>query len=465
MSVADPGRVDVGALAGRFSGQLLGAGDEGYDEARRVWNADIDRRPAVIARCESTADIAAAVRFARERELAISVRGGGHGVAGWAVCEGGVMIDLSPMRRIDVDPASGIVRADAGVQLGELDAATRPHGLAVPAGIVTHTGIAGLSLGGGIGWLMRAHGLTADHLVAADVVTADGEVARAEERHEPELLWGLRGGGGNFGIVSRFEYQAGHLPPKVLAGAVVYDGEDASRVLRGYAQAAAEAPDQITTIVTVRNAAPVPFLPDQWHGRPVVMVGVCHCGDDLDAAERDVGPFRSLGRRVADVVRPAPFTELQSMFDSSVPWGWGYYWKARYLASFDPPVVDTLLEHAWAHGSPRSYLIVFQMGGAVRHVDEDATAFTGRDAAFALNINGIWTDPADRAGQVAWTRDVFDATEPFQSGVYVNFLGDEGGDRVREAYGEDKFARLARLKRATDPDNALRLNQNVPPAP
>jgi FAD/FMN-containing dehydrogenase len=461
-----PGGVDTKGLEElrrHFAGTLLRPGIDGYEEGRRVWNADIDRRPALIARCANAADVQAALRFARDRGSPVSVRGGGHGVAGWAVCDGGVMLDLSGMRRVTLDSARGRVRADAGVVLGELDATTQAAGLAVPAGIVTHTGIAGLTLGGGIGWLMRAHGLTSDNLVGADVVLPDGRVVRADDEHDPELLWGLRGGGGNFGVVTSFEYRVHPMGPEVVAGAVFYRGEDAADVLHAYQAAAATAPDGLTTIVNLRHAAPLPFLPPELHGRPVAVVAMCHAGGDRRRAERDMAPFRSLARPLVDVVMPKPFAEHQSMFDASVPWGWSYYWKSRYLGPLSEPAIDTLVDHAWAHDSPRSYLIMFHMGGAIRRLTDDDSAFTGRSAEYALNINAVWTDPSDRAAQVAWARATFAATEPFEHGVYVNFLGDEGQERVREAYGEEKFARLRVLKGRYDPDNVLRLNQNIAP--
>ena len=452
-------------LGGSFRGELLLPTNVGYDAARRIWNGAIDRHPACIARCTGVADVVAAVGFAREHDLEIAVRSGGHGVAGHAICDGGLVIDLSPMKGIRVDPRARTARADAGVLWGELDRETQLHGLATVGGIVTHTGIAGLTLGGGIGWLMRKYGATVDNLLSVDLVTADGELVTASESVEPELFWGVRGGGGNFGIVTSFEYRLHPVGPTVLAGPIFYPVEDAGQVLRLYREVAAAAPDELTTIFELTVAQPLPFLPAEVHGKPIVMVGACYAGPPREGVDV-VRPLEELGSPIADLLEPKPYLALQSMFDPFVPHGWHRYWKAVELPPLTDEAIDTLVEHASAFTSPKSYCIVFQLGGALSRVGAEDTAYGQRDAAYNANVNAVWTeDDPEPERHIAWARDFFDALQPHASGrVYVNFLGDEGEDRVRTAYGERNYARLARLKQVYDPTNLFRLNQNIRPA-
>jgi FAD/FMN-containing dehydrogenase len=444
--------------------ELLTPADEHYDDARRVWNGAIDRRPELIARCKGADDVAAALRLARERDLLVAVRGGGHGVAGPAVCDYGLVIDLSPMRRIAVDPGRRTARAEAGVLWGELDAATQAHGLATVGGIVTHTGIAGLTLGGGIGWLMRRHGATVDNLLSADVVTPDGAGVAASENENPELFWGLRGGGGNFGVVTAFEYRLHAVGPTVLAGPIYHALEDAPEVLRFYRDFIAEAPDELTTILNLRQAPPLPFLPRHVHERPVVAIALCYAGP-VERGEALLRPLRQFGRPLVDAVGPRPYAELQRLFDPTVPHGWHYYWKSWEVPPLDDATIDVLVEQARRITSPRSYIIVFQLGGALARVGQEETAYGQRDAAHNVNINAVWLpEDADADAHVRWARECFDALEPAAAGrAYVNFLGDEGQERVRAAYGEARYARLVALKRRYDPDNVLRLNQNIDP--
>ena len=448
-----------------FAGELLCPDDAGYDDARRIWNGAIDRRPALIARCRDKTDVVAVLRHAREHDLAVAVRSGGHGVAGHAVCDGGVVIDLSLLKGVRVDPEARTARVQAGVLLGELDAATQPFGLATPAGVVSHTGVAGLTLGGGIGWLTRKLGATVDHLRSAQVVTAEGEIVNASKDENPELFWGLRGGGGNFGIVTEFEFGLHPVGPTVLAGPVYYALDEGIEVLRRYRDAVADAPDELTTILELRQAPPFPSLPLELHGRPVVAVKACWCGD-LELGEHAVQPLRELETPLVDLLGPRPFVELQSLNNPAVPHGWHYYWKSIETPPFDDAIIDTLVDHTARITSPRSYTIIFQLGGALARVAEDATAYPQRDAAFNVNINAAWLEGDSRADEhVRWTRDFYTAVEPHAGGrVYVNFLGDEGQDRVRAAYGEAKYARLAALKRTWDPTNVFRLNQNIAPA-
>jgi hypothetical protein len=454
----------ISTLADGFAGELLGPGDPGYDDARKVWNGAIDRRPALIARCAGVPDVVAALGHARERDLLVAVRGGGHGVAGQAVCDGGIVIDLSPMRGIAVDPRARTARAQGGVLWGELDAATQEHGLATVGGIVTHTGIAGLTLGGGIGWLMRRHGATVDNLLAAEVVTARGDVLRASADEHPDLFWGLRGGGGNFGVVTSFEYRLHEVGPIVLSGPLLYALEDGPEVLRFYRELIAEAPDELTIFVNLRRAPALPFVPAELHGRLVVMAIVCYAGA-VERGEQVLAPLRGFGRSLVDAIAPRPYVELQELFNPGVPHGWHYYWKSWELPPLSDGAIDALVEHAARITSPRSYVLVFQLGGALGRVGEHETAYGQRDAAHNVNISAVWL-PDDPAGDehVRWVRECYAALEPYATGrVYVNFLADEGQERVRAAYGEERYARLVALKRDYDPDNVLRLNQNIDP--
>ena len=451
-------------LRSSVHGAVIGPEDDGYDEARSIWNGAIDRRPAYVVRCAGVADVVAAVGFARERDLLVGVRSGGHGVGGQALCDGGLVIDLSPMKGIRVDPLTRIARAEAGVLWGEIDRETQLFGLATVGGIVTHTGIAGLTLGGGIGWLMRKHGATVDNLLSADVVTAQGEIVKASEEENPDLFWAIRGGGGNFGIVTSFEYRLHPVGPTVLAGPVFHRLDDAPEVLRFYREFIAAAPDELTTIFDLSVAPALPFLPEEVHGMPIVMLGACYAGSPDEGAEL-VRPLKQFGRPIVDLLEPKPYMALQSMFDPLVPHGWHRYWKSVELPPLTDGAIDTLVEHSSAPTSPKSYTIVFQLGGALARVGQDETAFSQRDAAHNVNINAVWTeeDP-DAERHVAWARDFFDAMQPHAGErVYLNFLGEEGGNRVRQAYGARNYERLVELKRTYDPTNFFRLNQNIEP--
>jgi FAD/FMN-containing dehydrogenase len=453
----------VAGLARHFRGELIRPGDAPYDPARRVWNGAIDRYPALIARCSGAADVLAAVRFARERELVVAVRGGGHNVAGTAVCDDGVVIDLSPMKGMWVDPGARTARAQSGLLWGEFDHETQRFGLATPGGIVTHTGIAGLTLGGGLGWLMRRYGLTCDNLLAADVVTADGELMRASAEENADLFWGLRGGGGNFGIVTSFDYRLHPVGPTVLAGVILHPAARAREVLDFYRHYIASAPDELMTIVVLRMAPPAPFLPVEIHGQPVVIIAVCHAGR-VEDGERAIAPLRRFGEPLVDLIQPTSYTSHQAMLDASVPHGLGYYWKSEYLPAFSDALITTLTEHAWRVATPSSYTALFHLGGAVGREDPDGSAFEDRRATHAMTIDGVWSEPAASGACIAWARDFWEAVRPHSTGrVYVNFLGEEGQDRVRTAYGEVKYERLRALKRKYDPTNFFRRNQNVVP--
>ena len=457
--------LDADAVAGlrrRFEGELVGPSDASYDEQRRIWNGSIDRHPALIARCAGVADVIAAVQFARDSDLLVAVRGGGHSFAGLSVCDGGLVIDLGLMARIDVDVTSMRVSAQAGIRLGDLDAATQPFGLAVPAGIVTHTGLAGLTLGGGIGWLMRKHGLTIDQLLAVDVVTADGRFVQASESENADLFWGVRGGGGNFGIVTRFEFRLNPVGPTVLAGPIFWPMSDSPRVLRFYRDWIADSPDDLTTIIIHRMAPALPSVPAGLHGQPVVMVTVCWAGS-IEAGDAFVRPMREFGRPVLDLCRPRPFVEHQAMFDASLPSGWWYYFRSCDVAALSDEVIDITARHSLAMRSPINTFPIFQLGGAVARVADDATVFNGRRAGHTFNINATTATADGFDEERAWSRGLWDALQPYHTSVYVNFLMDEGEERIRQAYGPAKYDRLKILKRKWDPDNFFRLNQNIAP--
>ena len=458
-------RIEDGAvenLRASLRGEVVGPGDPGYDEHRKVWNGSIDRRPGLIARCAGVADVRAAVRFGREHGLVVAVRGGGHSFPGLSVCDGGLLIDLGPMRGIRVDPEAGTVRAQAGVLLGELDRETQAFGMAVPSGIVTHTGLAGLTLGGGIGWIMRKHGLTIDQLASVDVVTADGEFVKASEDHNPDLFWGVRGGGGNFGIVTDFEFRLTPLGPDVMAGAVFWPMEEAPEVLRFYRDWIADCPDELMTIVGQRKAPALPVVPPDLVGRRVLAVAACYAGP-VDDGQRVLRPLKQFGSPVVDVCQPKPYLAHQQMFDPSFRPGWWYYVRSCDVAELSDGVIDVVVEHGNRISSPISSIALWQMGGAVGRVGEDDTAFSGRKAGFTFNINGNSLTADGFEAERQWARDYWSALAPYHTSVYVNFLMEEGQDRVRQAYGASKYDRLKALKRKYDPTNFFRLNQNIKP--
>lgn len=446
-------------------GELLLPGDEGYDEARKIWNGMIDKRPALIARCAGVADVIDAVNFARTHNLLVSVRGGGHNVAGLAVCDGGIMIDLSLMKSVHVDPKARTARAQSGATLGDLDHETQVFGLAVPAGIVSTTGIAGLTLGGGIGWLTRKYGLTIDNLLSVDIVTADGRFLTASKTENADLFWGVRGGGGNFGIVTSFEYRLHPVGPVVVAGMVLHPMEKAKEVLQFYREYVATAPEELTAMPILRLAPALPFVPEELHGAPVIGVAACYAGP-VEEGERVLQPLKEFGSPVLDVIAPKPFAVHQTMLDAGAPQGLYYYLKSEYLSGLSDEAIDVMADYGARIASPLTVVGFFQLGGAESRVDEDDTAYAHRDAAFAMVIQAAWQDPAQSDEHIGWTREFWTAMQPFSTGgVYVNFLSeDDGEDRVRAAYGAEKYERLVALKNKYDPTNLFRLNQNIKPA-
>jgi FAD/FMN-containing dehydrogenase len=454
----------IEALKERFQGEIIRPSDAGYDDVRTIWNAMIDKYPALIARCTNSDDVIEAVNFARDNNLLLSIRGSGHNVAGSAVCDGGLMIDLSLMKEIRVDPESGTATAQPGVVFGEMDQATQPYGLAAPGGIVSETGIAGLTLGGGFGWLARKYGFTCDNLISAEIVTANGELLISNASENSDLFWGIRGGGGNFGIVTSFEYQLQPVGPEVLAGLLIYPLNAAGDVLRFFRDFTASAPEELGAMAVFRLAPPVPFVPEELNGKPVLAIIVSYSGD-VEEAQRVMQPLRDFGSPIFDGIKRKPFAAHNSSLDAGQPVGMHYYWKSEYITEIADDAIETLVAFAANMTSPYSRLAVFQLGGAIKRYDEQAMAVSHRNAEYIIAINTGWADPKDTEKQTQWTRDLWTAIRPFSSGgVYVNFLSaDDGEDRVRAAYGATKFERLVQLKSKYDPQNLFQMNKNIKP--
>jgi FAD/FMN-containing dehydrogenase len=454
----------VGSLAGRLRGELIRPDDPGYDQARRVWNGMIDRYPALIIRAVAVDDVVAGVNFAREQSLLVAVRGGGHNVAGHATNDGGLVIDLSTMKRISIDPQARIVRAEGGVTWGELDAAAQAHGLATPGGVFSDTGIAGLTLGGGFGWIRNKYGLSADNLVGAEVVTADGKVVRASATENPDLLWALRGGGGNFGAVTTFEYSLHPLGPGVFMVFAFHDGSgDAMKKAIGfYRDYAATAPDEVSTLIAVGQIPAVDLFPAEIHMRPFVLFGGVYAGP-VEEGKRVLQPMISLAKPLVDHSGVMPYVDAQKMFDEDYPNGMRYYWKSLNLTSLDDDVIDVIVKHARKQPSPLSTIDVWHVGGAVARGGDGA--FYGRHAAFLLSPEANWEDPADDEANISWLRALIADAEQFSDGSrYLNFAGfqEEGDEMIRSAFGPN-YERLVAVKKAYDPGNLFRLNQNIKP--
>jgi len=445
----------VDEVKGSFEGRLIARGDGGYDDARKVWNGMVDRRPGLIAQCAGTADVVAAVRLAGRRGLPVAVRGGGHNVAGNATCDDGVVVDLRPIKEVTVDADRRIARAGGGVTWAEYDRATQRHGLASPGGAISSTGIAGLTLGGGFGWISRSHGLACDNLVGAEVVTAAGDVLTASADEHPDLFWALRGGGGNFGVVTRFDYRL-HPVGELLAGLVLYPRSTAREFLRAFADWTAAAPDQVSSMAAFLST------PD---GVPVVGVFVVYNGPAAEG-EQVVAPLRTFDTPLLDDIGVKPYTAVQQAFDEGFPAGARNYWKSSYLRAVDAGCIGVLVEHADKAPTPTSLVAIeHMMGGAVARVGADETAFGNRDAVYNLLLLGMGQDRADDGAIHAWARGAWQAVQPFATGgVYVNYMDGDEADRVGAAYGSAHYQRLAGIKRTYDPDNLFRLNQNIVPS-
>ncbi len=454
----------VQELGAALRGIMILPGNDAYEATRRVWNGIIDKRPALIVQCAGVADVIAAVQFARDHDLLVAVRGGAHNVAGNAVCDGGMVIDLSRMKSVRVDPSARTARAEPGLTWGEFDRETQAFGLATTGGLVSTTGIAGFTLGGGVGWLVRKFGTTSDNLLSADVVTADGRSVTASGKENADLFWGVRGGGGNFGVVTSFEYGLHPVGPMVMGGAVFHPAAKAKELLRFYRDFAARAPEELTTLFVFLTAPPAPFIPKQLHGTPMVVVACCYAGSLEDAAPV-VQPLKEFGPPAIDLIGPMPYRVLQTMFDGSAPAGLQNYWKSQYLKDLSDDTIDVLADRTRDLPSPLTAVHIHHLQGAVARVGEDDTAFGHRGSPFILNLVSMWTDPAESEKQVRWTREFHTVMQPFSDGgVYVNFLGEEGEDRVRAAYGASKYRRLVDLKDKYDPTNFFRMNQNIRPS-
>jgi FAD/FMN-containing dehydrogenase len=454
---------DVDAFALQISGGVLGAADAAYDEARKVWNATVDRRPALIARCLTEADVQAAVRFAAARRMLLSVRGGGHHIAGNAVAEGGLMIDLAGMRAIGIDTKTRRARVGAGALLADFDREAQAHGLATPLGINSTTGVAGLTLGGGFGWLTRRHGMTIDNLLSATVVTADGTVRVASATSEPDLFWALRGGGGNFGVVTSFEFQLHPIGPELYSGLVVYPIAQAQQVLRAWRDFCAKMPDELSVWTVLRKAPPLPFLPESVHGTEVVIFPLVYSGD-VAAGQRIAAPVLQFGEPVGTAVGPTPYAAFQAAFDPLLTPGGRNYWKSNNFSTLSDAALDLVIGAASRLPGPECEIFIAQLGGAMARVKPAATAFAGRDAHFIMNVHGRWSDARDDERVRAWARQVFEDAAPHATGSgYVNFLTEDEAERVSASYGVN-HARLQTLKQRFDPDNLFRMNLNIAPA-
>ncbi|MGE5179649.1 MAG: FAD-binding oxidoreductase [Bacteroidota bacterium] len=452
------------ALRTGLRGTLCLPGEAGYDAARTIWNAMIDRRPAAIVRAAGPADVMLAVRTARDHGLTLAVRAGGHNIAGNAVCDGGLMLDLSPMKSVRIDTGALTARVEPGVTLREFDHEAQAFGLATPLGINSTTGIAGFTLGGGFGWISRKHGLTVDNLISVDMVTADGKLLHASNQENTDLFWAVRGGGGNFGVATSFEYRLHPVGPQVIAGLIVHPFTNAKEVLREYRRFVESAPDEVSAWVVLRQAPPLPFLPPEVHGKEVVVLAVCAIGD-IKEAEKAVAPLRAVGKPIADVIGPAPFAAWQQAFDPLLTPGARNYWKSHDFAKLDDGLIDTVLNAAGRLPGGECEVVLVRLGGAVNRLPANATAYPHRDAEYIMNVHTRWREAADDAKCIAWARQLFDAAAPFATGgVYVNFMPEDEGQRVAKgAYGPN-YERLASIKAKYDPKNLFHMNQNIKPA-
>ncbi len=449
-------------LRSGFKGEVLLPSDGAYEGARKIWNAMIDKRPAVIARCATTSDVVRGVNFARDNGLLLAVRGGGHNIAGNALCDDGLVIDLSKMKAARVDTAGRRVTIEGGATLADLDAATQAHGLATPVGINSTTGIAGLTLGGGFGWLSRKYGMTVDNLESAEVVTAAGKVVRASATEHPDLFWALRGGGGNFGVVTRFEFRLHPVGPGVLSGLIVYPISEAKSVLQQYREFMAKAPEELTVWTVLRQAPPLPFLPQRVHGKEMIALALIYAGDPKQG-EPLIQPLRKFGTPLGEHVGVQPYVAWQQAFDPLLTPGARNYWKSHNFTTLEDGLFDTVIAYIGKLPSPQCEIFFAAIGGATTRPAPDSAAYPHRDAKFVMNFHGRWVDPADDKRCIGWAREFFKASAPFASGgVYVNFLSADESDRVRSAYGPN-YKRLAQAKGKYDPDNLFRMNQNIQP--
>lgn len=453
----------IAQLKSVFRGYLITPDDSHYDYARKIWNGMFDKHPALIAQCICTADVIQAVNFARDHNLLVAVKGGGHNSAGKATCDDGIVIDLSSMRRVHVDPKKKTARVDGGALLGDVDSETQLYGLAVSAGIVSHTGVGGLALGGGFGWISRKHGLSVDNLLSADVVTAHGDLIQVSQNENEDLFWGIRGGGGNFGIVTSFEFNCAEIGTEVFSGVIAKKFENAQDYISFHQEYVQTLPDEMTVWMVVRKAPPLPFLPEDVHGQLMVLVPFVYLGDQAEG-EKLIEPLRSHGESHGEHIGFSPWVGWQSMFDGLVAHGARNYWKSHHLKELSTDCIEQILNFAQTLPSEECDVFIPHMAGAPSRVAPDATAFSHRSTPFVLNIHTRWRNQSDDESCIAWARDFHQATEPFSQGVYVNFLSDEGEDRVKDAYTDSVWQRLVQLKDKYDPTNMFCLNQNIKPS-
>jgi FAD/FMN-containing dehydrogenase len=452
----------IRGLKSNIKGGVVLPGDTNYDEIRAVWNAMIDKRPAVIVQCAAADDVAPAIKFARQHNLEISIRGAGHNIAGNAICDGGLVIDHSTMKTVRVDSAKRRAFVEPGATLGDFDAAVQAHGLATPVGINSTTGMAGLTLGGGFGWLTRKYGMTIDALVSVDIVTADGQKRRADESQNADLFWAIRGGGGNFGVVTQFEFQLYPVGPEITAGLIVFPAAQAQQVLSQYRDYMESTPEEFNVWVILRQAPPLPFLPADVHGKNVVVLAVFHAGEQGEA-ERLIAPLQAFGQPVGTHLGAMPYIQWQQAFDPLLTPGARNYWKSHNFAKLPDPLFDVMSEYAAKVPSPQCEIFVGLIAGAPNRVAPDAMAWGHRDAKFVLNVHGRWDAPSDDQKCIQWARSFFEASRPYASGgAYVNFMTEEEGGRVEAAYGSN-YSRLREIKRKYDPDNTFHHNQNIKP--
>lgn len=453
---------ELGKLDNALKGEILRQGDEGYDQSRTLWNAMIDRKPAVIARCMSPDDVMHAVRFGREHQLLTAVRGAGHNIAGNAVCDGGLVVDLSSMKSVRIDPKAQLAQVEPGATLGDFDKAAQEHGLVTPLGINSTTGVAGLTLGGGFGWLSRKYGMTVDNLSSADVVTADGKMLKANQKENPDLFWAIRGGGGNFGVVTRFEYRLHQLNHDVLCGLVVFPLKEAKTVLTKYREFVKTLPEETSVWIVLRKAPPLPFIPQEFHGKEIVAFAVFH-GGDPEQGKKILQPIWNFGTVLGEHVGVQPYAAWQQAFDPLLTPGARNYWKSHNFIELKDETIDVAIKYASQLPSPHCEIFFALLGGAINRVAKDATAYAHRDIQFVLNVHGRWEAESEDQRCIAWSRDFFRETAPFATGgVYVNFMTEEETARVNSAYGPG-FDRLVQAKRKYDPENLFRLNQNIIP--
>jgi len=455
-------RENLSEFKAHFRGDLVLPGDAGYDDVRAIWNATVNRKPALIARCTRPEDVVQAVKFGRQHNLLVSIRGGGHNIAGNAVCDDGIMIDLSPMKSVRVDAKARRATVEPGCTLADFDAAAQAHGLATPLGINSTTGVAGLTLGGGFGWLSRKYGMTVDNLLSADVVTADGTRVRASETENADLFWGLRGGGGNFGIVTDFEFQLHPVGPDVLSGLIVFPFDQAKSVLTQFARFTETMPDDLNVWMVTRKAPPLPFLPASVHGKEMVALAICYAGDPTKG-KKLIEPLRGLGKAHGEHIGVQPYTAWQQAFDPLLTKGSRNYWKSHNFSRLSDGAIGAIIEYAAKLPSPHCEIFIGTIGGQTGRVAPEAMAYSSRNANYVMNVHGRWESAAEDKRCIAWAREFFAKTQPFASGgAYINFLTQDETDRIAFAYGTT-YNRLVELKKKYDPTNLFRMNQNIKP--